>query len=211
MFKMSLSVLLLLGACASYKPKMVDNKKTIKKDYDVVDASSRYRPVWIEDASYWAKKEKEDTKAWSYFSYEGNPRADRELACDLAQANVNAAIGASVKSDIEKTLNSYHETGQSALTNGNYVRSYIDRSLKNKIAQRVVGAMVIKKYWEKRKFLVKKGAAVDGVGFTCAVLAKIKKDVLSKAIDVSLTDLYKTKQGRETKAELDKVVKEVLK
>ena len=206
MLKVLMIMTLLLGACSSYRPKVVDNKKTIKRDYDVTNASSRYRPTWIEDAQYWAKKSKEDVKNWNFFSYETTPRADRELACDIAKASVNADIASTIKNSIEKSLNSYREDGQTALSEGGFVRSYIDRTLKSKISGNLVGVVIGKTYWEQRKFSVEKGASSNSVGYTCAILAKIQKKNLELAIDKAFNDLYKSKEGAASKEQITKAI-----
>ena len=211
--KKVLATLLFIGlvSCASYKPEVVDNKDTIEKDYKVTDASSRYRPTWIEDASYWAKEEEQDMKSWQFFSFETSAKADRELACDLAKANVKADIASQIKVKIDKSLDSYREDGQTALSEGGFVRSYINRSLKSKIAQNLVGARTEKTYWEKRNFSTELGAPKNVVGYTCAVLAKIQKKNVELAIDRAFHDLYKSKQAVEYKTQIDKAVDEALK
>ena len=58
---------LVMSACSS-KPKRevkdVDNTETIKKDYEVKDASSNIRPGWVEDAEIWAAQEGWDVKKY---------------------------------------------------------------------------------------------------------------------------------------------------
>lgn len=201
----------MLCACSSYKPKTVDNKKTIEKDYKVTDASSRYRPTWIEDASYWAKKEKQNVQDWNYFSYETSPKADRELACDLARANVKADIAAEVKTDVSKKLDSLREDGQTALSEGGFVRSYIERSLQTKISQNLVGARTEKVYWEKRSFSKEMGATRDGVGYTCAVLSKIQKKNLELAVDRAFSGIYENKKAAGIKEKIKSAVEQALK
>lgn len=208
---LSLGLGLLLMACSSYKPKVVDNKSTIEKDYKVTDASSRYRPTWIEDAQYWSKENKEDIKNWNFFSFETGARADRELACDMAKAQVKADIASGIKTKIDKTLDSYREDSSTALNEGGFVRSYIDRSLKSKISQNLVGTQIVKTYWEKRNFKKDLGAARDYVGYTCAILSKIQKKNLEIAVNKAFSDLYQqSKKLKTAKPELEKALKEAL-
>lgn len=209
--KSLIAALFIVSACASHNPKVVDNKSTIEKDYKVTDASSRYRPTWVEDASFWAKEEKQDLAAWQFYSFETSAKADRELACDLAKANVKADIAAQIKTKIEKNLDSFREDGQTALSEGGFVRSYIERSLKSKISQNLVGARTEKTYWEKRSFLKDMGAPKDVVGYTCAVLTKIQKKNVELAIDRAFNELYEAKQAKKYKAQIDKAVNQALK
>ncbi len=77
MFKSVGLILLVLAGCSSNKVKKelpmeeVDNKKTIKLDYVVKDASIKQRPTWVEDGERWAQEYKEDAKTYRYFSYTG--------------------------------------------------------------------------------------------------------------------------------------------
>jgi hypothetical protein len=207
-----LTALVLIGlvSCSSYKPKVVDNKGTIQKDYEVIDASSRYRPTWIEDANYWAKKEEMDTKNLQFYSFETSPRADRELACDMAKANVKADIAAQIQTKIEKNLDTSREDGQTALSDGGFVRSYISRSLKDKMAQDLVGVKIEKTYWEKRSFSTKLGATKDYVSFSCAVLANVQKRNIELAIDRAFNDLYKNSQAKDYKNQIEEAISKTL-
>lgn len=207
---MTMIAMLAMGGCSSYAPKTVDNKKTIEKDYVVTDASGRYRPTWIEDVNYWAKEEKKDMATYKYFSYEGAPKMDRELACDVAKASLSADIASSIQTKVEKSLDSFEESGKTALSQGGFVRSYVDRKLKSQIAQKLVGVTVENTYWEKRSFSVKRGAAQDGIGFTCAVLGRIQQKNLELAVDKAFNELYASREGAQDKKAIQEAVKEAL-
>lgn len=101
---MSLMIALsLLGAACSSKKKVkdIDNTATISRDFEVKDASSTTRPGWIEDASVWVEQENMDVMKYRYFSFETEPKVNREIACNLAKANVRADIASEITTFIQ--------------------------------------------------------------------------------------------------------------
>src|ERR1043165_4938329 len=103
---MSILLVLSLGVACSSKKKVkdVDNSETIARDYEVRDASSTSRPGWIEDAMVWTEQENMDTSKYRYFSFETEPKVNREIACNLAKANVRADIASEITTFIQKSL-----------------------------------------------------------------------------------------------------------
>ena len=59
-----------LNGCSSAKKSIaeVDNSDTIKRDYEVRDASTNIRPGWMSDPMLWAESNTKDTDKYRYFS-----------------------------------------------------------------------------------------------------------------------------------------------
>ncbi|WPU64260.1 hypothetical protein ACJVC5_19765 [Peredibacter sp. HCB2-198] len=191
---MSVLLILSLGVACSSKKKVkdVDNSETIARDYEVRDASSTVRPGWIEDAEVWVAQENMDTKKFRYFSYETEPKVNREIACNLAKANVRSDIASEITTFIQKSLAASTE-GQAAIDANNPktapMREYVSNTLAERVQSLIHGAAVIKTYWEKRNYQQKLGAKKDHVGFTCATLIRMEDARLKAAIDKASEDL----------------------
>lgn len=191
---MSVLIVLSLGVACSSKKKVkdVDNTETISRDYEVRDASSTTRPGWIEDAEVWTAQENMDTKKYRYFSYETEPKVNREIACNLAKANVRTDIASEITTFIQKSLAQSTE-GQAAIDPNNPktqpMREYVSNTMAEKVQSLIHGAAVIKTYWEKRNYLEKLGAKKNYIGFTCASLIRMETARLQSAIEKASEDL----------------------
>jgi hypothetical protein len=186
-------------ACSSKKKKEVadvDNSATIKRDFEVRDASSTSRPGWVEDAEVWVEQEKMDTVKYRYFAFETEPKVNREIACNLAKANVRVDIASEITVFIQKSLAASTE-GQAAIDANNPktqpMREYVSNTMAEKVQSLINGAAVIKTYWEKRNYLQTLGAKKDYIGFTCASLVRMENSRLKAAIDKASEDLVEKK------------------
>jgi len=180
-------------SCSSKKKVVdVDNSKTIVKDYEIRDASSNTRPGWIEDAELWTEQEKMDVTKYRYFSFETEPKVNREIACNLARANVRTDIASEITTFIQKSLASSSE-GSAGIDANNPktqpLREYVSNTMAERVQSLINGAAVIKTYWEKRNYMQKMGAKKDYVGFTCATLIRMETGRLKAAIDKASEDL----------------------
>lgn len=180
-------------SCSSKKKVVdVDNSKTIAKDYEIRDASSNTRPGWIEDAELWTEQEKMDVTKYRYFSFETEPKVNREIACNLAKANVRTDIASEITTFIQKSLASSSE-GSAGIDANNPktqpLREYVSNTMAERVQSLINGAAVIKTYWEKRNYMQKMGAKKDYVGFTCATLIRMETSRLKAAIDKASEDL----------------------
>ena len=180
-------------SCSSKKKVVdVDNSKTIVKDYEIRDASSNTRPGWIEDAELWTEQEKMDVTKYRYFSFETEPKVNREIACNLAKANVRTDIASEITTFIQKSLASSSE-GSAGIDANNPktqpLREYVSNTMAERVQSLINGAAVIKTYWEKRNYMQKMGAKKDYVGFTCATLIRMETSRLKAAIDKASEDL----------------------
>jgi len=188
-----LLILSISYSCSSKKKVVdVDNSKTIAKDYEIRDASSNTRPGWIEDAELWTEQEKMDVTKYRYFSFETEPKVNREIACNLAKANVRTDIASEITTFIQKSLASSSE-GSAGIDANNPktqpLREYVSNTMAERVQSLINGAAVIKTYWEKRNYMQKMGAKKDYVGFTCATLIRMETSRLKAAIDKASEDL----------------------
>lgn len=208
---MSVLLVLSLGVACSSKKKVkdVDNSETISRDFEVRDASSTVRPGWIEDAEVWVEQEKMDVNKFRYFSFETEPKVNREIACNLAKANVRTDISAEITTFIQKSLAASTE-GQAAIDANNPktqpMREFVSNTLAERVQSLIHGAAVIKTYWEKRNYMTKMGAKKDYVGFTCATLIRMDTARLKAAIDKAAEDLVEKADDPETKENVKKAL-----
>lgn len=210
---MSVLLILSLGVACSSKKKVkdVDNSETIARDFEVRDASSTTRPGWIEDAEIWTAQENMDVKKFRYFSFETEPKVNREIACNLAKANVRSDIASEITTFIQKSLATSTE-GQAAIDPNNPktqpMRDYVSNTLAERVQSLIHGAAVIKTYWEKRNYMVKMGAKKDYIGFTCATLVRMEESRLKAAIDKASEDLVQ-KADPELKDNVKKALEKI--
>jgi hypothetical protein len=210
-----LLILVLSVSCGSKKKKTVkdvDNTETISRDYVVRDASSNIRPGWIEDAETWVGQEKMDTEKYRYFSFETEPKVNREIACNLAKANVRADIAGEITTFIQKSLGASTE-GAAAIDPNNPrtqpMREFVENTLAEKVQSLINGAAIVQTYWEKRNYLQKLGSKKDYIGFTCATLVRMEASRLKSAIDKASEDLVKKTDDPETKENVKKALEQI--
>lgn len=201
-----LLTLTVLVSCASKKTvKDIDNSETIVRDFEVKDSSSNTRPGWIEDAQLWSEQENMDVSKYRYFSFETEPKVNREIACNLAKANVRSDIAAEITTFIQKSLGTSTE-GQASIDANNPktqpMRDFIENTLAERVQGMIHGSAVIKTYWEKRNYLKKMGSKKDFIGFSCATLVRMETERLKEAID---------KASEEVEAKADPSLKENVK
>jgi hypothetical protein len=201
------------AACSSKKTvKDVDNTATISRDFEVKDASSTTRPGWIEDASVWVEQENMDVSKYRYFSFETEPKVNREIACNLAKANVRVDIASEITTFIQKSL-AASEEGSPAIDPNNPktlpMREFVSNTLAEKIQSLIHGAAVIKTYWEKRNYQQKMGAKKDYIGFTCATLVRMDNARLKAAIEKASEDIVEKADDPETKANVKKALDQI--
>ena len=203
-----------LGTACSSKKKVkdVDNSHTIVRDFEVRDASSTTRPGWIENAMVWVEQENMDTAKYRYFSFETEPKVNREIACNLAKANVRTDIAAEITTFIQKSLAASQE-GAPAIDPNNPktqpMREFVSNTLAEKVQSLIHGAAVVKTYWEKRTYLQKMGAKKDHVGFTCATLVRMDTERLKAAIEKASEDIATKADDPETKENVKKALENI--
>lgn len=182
----------------------------IQRDYIVVDASSNYRPGWVEDAELWANEtEGHDTKTNRYFSFETDPKTSRTAACKLAKSQVNLNIAGEISTFIDRTLATTMEGDSSIDPNNPQVKDlqqYMDESLVEKVVSEINGAATIKLYWEKRQYKENLGAKKDYQAFVCSVLVRMNAKNLAEAV-AKASSLVENRAGPDLKARVKEALK----
>jgi hypothetical protein len=211
--------LLTFVACSSTKKVAVaerpveDVKHTeIKKEYEVRDASSNFRPGWIEDAEVWAKQNEKDTDKNRFFSYESEPKVTRSVACDIAKANARVDVASEITTFIEKTLGTTQEGNASIDLNNpklSPLKEYMENTLAEKVQSLIHGAAVVKTYWEQREYKRSLGAKEDFKAFTCGVLIRMEADRLKKSVEDAANFVVKKVDDPEAKENVKKALKNV--
>lgn len=220
--KFFLMGILLVGivACSSKAKKaeiterpVEDVKHTeIKKEYEVRDASSNFRPGWIEDAEVWARQNEKDLEKNRFFSYETEPKITRSIACDMAKANTRVDIAGEITTFIEKTLGTTQEGNASVdLTNPKLtpLKEYISNTLAEKVQSLIHGAAVVKTYWEQREYKKNMGSKEDFKAYTCAVLIRMDADRLKKSVEEAASFVVKKVDDPEAKEAVKKALQNV--
>lgn len=212
--------LLSLVACSSTANKVpvverpVEEIKhtEIKKEYEVRDSSSNFRPGWIEDAEVWAKQNEKDLDKMRFFSYESEPKVVRSVACDIAKANTRVDIAGEITTFIQKTLGTTQE-GNASIDMNNVklspLKEYMENTLAEKIQSMIHGAAVVKTYWEQREYKVGLGSKEDFKAFTCAVLIRIESQRLKKSIEEAASLVVKTVEDPEAKENVKKALQNI--
>ncbi|MDO9181440.1 MAG: hypothetical protein Q7U04_03485 [Bacteriovorax sp.] len=212
--------LLSLAACSSAPKKaevierpLEEIKHTeIKKEYEVRDASSNYRPGWIEDAEVWAKQNEKDIEKNRFFSYETEPKVTRGVACDIAKANTRLDIASEITTFIEKTLGTTQEGNASIDMNSpklSPLKEYMENTLAEKVQSLIHGAAVVKTYWEQREYKKSLGAKEDFKAFTCAVLIRMEGARLKKSVEEAANFVAKKVEDPEAKETVKKALQNV--
>lgn len=206
-----LSALLIVSGCSSTRKVKETEHEEIKRDYEVKDASSNFRPAWIEDVDQWATQENKDNR-WRWFAFETEPKVNREIACNLAKANVRSDIAAEITTFIQKSLASSQQ-GVSAIDANNpktaALSDYVQNTLAERVQSLIHGAAVNKTYWEKRNFTKKMGAKKDYVGFTCAVLVRMDSAQLKAAVEKAAEEVVQKAEDPETKENVKKALENI--
>lgn len=210
LFALTAGLLIVTGCSSTRKVKETEHE-TIKKDYEVKDASSNFRPAWIEDVDQWATQEDKDAR-WRWFAFETEPKVNREIACNLAKANVRSDIAGEITTFIQKSLASSQQ-GVAAIDANNPktapLSDYVQNTLAERVQSLIHGAAINKTYWEKRDFQKKMGSKKDYVGFTCAVLVRMDAAQLKTAVEKAAEEVVKQAADPETKENVKKALENV--
>jgi hypothetical protein len=153
-----------------------------------------------------------DTKKYRYFAYETEPKVNREIACNLAKANVRVDIASEITTFIQKSLASSTE-GAAAIDANNpktqAMREFVSNTMAEKVQSLINGAAVIKTYWEKRQYMQSLGAKKDYIGFTCASLIRMEATRLQAAVDKASEDIVSKVDDPETKENVKKALDKI--
>jgi len=202
-------VMIIFSSCSSTKYHDEEHEN-LKKDYEVKNSSSKFRPGWIEDAEGWASENDMKMENHRYFSFETTPKVGRTIACNLAKAKVRVDIAGEISTTINQEITAWTE-GDSGIDENNPsvedLQEFVDTYLSEKIHGSIVGASIKKTYWEKRFYLKDLGAKSDYSGFTCAVFVKIPKKSLDRSMEVARAKIEERSWPDLTKEQVQEILK----
>ncbi len=198
-------VMALVASCGSSKketaPKVDDTLKT-QPDYKLLETSTgkSTRPEWVLEPSKGDKSK--ERKKNRYFVNESE-HSSKRLAVRSAEARATARIAQEIAQFMKNTFAEATQGGE-----GEDVTEYMQEQLAQEAQTFIVGARVIKTYWEKRRYLEAMGAEEDKTVYTAYALVKIGKKALEKAVRRSRAKLLGD-IAPEVKQKTDKILKDV--
>ena len=186
------------------------SSRSLKKDYEVVDASQKVKPVWTYNPVDWLEdNDSDDMEKFKYYTFTSEPKNSRVSACELAKLRANSEVASEVTQFIKHSLSTSTEGDTKALDSD--LDEYMDETLTKEVQSYVVGAQTIQKYWEKRNFKKELGAKNNISGYTCSVLVKMSKANMEKAFDIAFKKLEAKSKKYDLKEKIERAKVEVQK
>ena len=187
---LALFLTLVMIGCSTSEKVEEEVHENLKRNYEVRDASSKTRAGWVQKPMAWAKQKEMDVKKYRFFSFETSPNVDKDIACNLAKANVRVDIAGEISAFINKKLTS-KEAGDTFIDENDpqkkEILHFVSNVLEEKIQSSINGAAVVETYWEKRQYLESLGAKRDFVAYTCASLVRMEEDLIRRAVEDART------------------------
>jgi hypothetical protein len=195
---------LTLVGCASKKvAEKKDEGRKFKKDYVLVDASAKELPNWIDKPS---KGDKSKVRKKNRYFVNESAHSNKRLCERSAEARATARIAQEIAQFMK---NSYAEATQGGADED--VTEYMQEQLATESQAFIIGASVLKTYWEKRGYKESLGAEEDMSKYTCFALVKMSKKSLEKAVKKSRAKLLGEIEDPEVKKKTDKALDHVAK
>ena len=183
------------------------SSRKFKKDYEVVDASHKEIPEWLNEPREWADDvDDPDHEKSRYYVYTTEPKNSKSTACEIAKARAASVIADEISQFIKQSFAT--STHGDPTAGDSKLSQYVEDNLAKEVQTFVVGAKVHRTYWEKQRFLKEKGAAKDYDGYTCSALLKISKDNLDVAFNRANQKLAQKAKNPDTKAKVAKAIEE---
>jgi len=192
MKKLSLLLLpFIFVACSSRK---------LQKDYVVVDSSHQDVPEWVEDLDEWIEDTDDNAKKSRYYTYTTDPKNDRQISCELADARASKQVASEVSQFIKQSLASTISGDPKA--KNEKLDQYVEETLVKEVQAKLVGVQTVKTYWEKRRFQKDLGAKKNKDAYTCTKLIRISKTNLKKLFKIAYTKIQSKSNSQDLKAKL---------
>lgn len=191
------------GSSSKKKEAEVDDTLKVQIDYKLQETSTGKStpPEWIQEPS---KGDKADNrKKYRYFVNESK-HSSKRLAVRSAEARASARIAQEIAQFMKNTFAEATQGGEEE-----EVTEYMQEQLAQEAQTFIVGAEVIKTYWEKRRYLESMGAEEDKTVYTAFALVRMSKKNLEKAVQRSRAKLLGTIEAPEVKKKTDKILKDV--
>jgi hypothetical protein len=183
---------IILASCSSRK---------LQKDYIVVDSSHQDVPEWVEDLDEWIDDTDDDAKRSRYYIYTSDPKNDRQISCELADARAKNQVAGEVSTFIKQNLASTISGDPKARKEK--LDQYVEETLVKDVQANLVGVQTVKTYWEKRRFQKELGAKKNKDAYTCTKLIRVSKKNLKKLFKIAYQKLdNKSKKSQELQAKL---------
>jgi hypothetical protein len=194
-----------LVGCASKKDTVENTNevRTFKKDYVVINASSERLPMWIDKPSLGDKIKA--VKKNRYFVNEST-HVNKRLCLRSAEARATARVAQEIAQFMK---NSYAEATQGSADED--VTEYMQEQLATESQAFVIGASVLKTYWEKRGYKESLGAQKDMSKYSCFALVKMSKERIEEAVKKSRKKLIDGIKDPEVKVKTNKALDHVAK
>ncbi len=206
----ALFLIVFIWGCSTSEKVEEEVHEHLKRNYEVRDATSKIRPGWIQKPMVWAKQKELDVKKFRFFSFETSPNADKDIACNLAKANVRVDIAGEISSFINKKLTS-KEAGDTFIDENDPQKKdilhFVSNVLVEKIKTQINGASVVETYWEKRQYMESLGAKKDFVAYTCATLVRMEEDLIRRAVEDARNKVVNQAKKSGDAQEVEKILK----
>ncbi len=175
--------------------------RTLKKDYDLINASSKRFPDWVAKPA--SADSAKNQKNYRYFVSESNGK-NKRLCLRSAGARASARIAREI---VQFIKNTYAEATQGG--EDEEISEYSQEQLAQETQTFVVGARTMKTYWEKRRYKIELGAAKNEVKYACFALVKMSKRNLEKAVRHSRAKFLRSVVDPEVKKKVEKATAKV--
>lgn len=196
-----LSTLAFVGCGSKQVEEKKDEGRTFQKDYVLRDASQRELPDWIARP---AKGDKSKERKKNRYFVNESSATNKRLCLRSAESRATARIAQEIAQFMK---NSYSEATQGGADED--VSEYMQEQLATESQAFVIGASVLKTYWELRGYKESLGAEEDIKKYNCFALVKIDKKNLEKAVKRSRAKLLGEIEDPEVKQKTDKALEYV--
>ena len=186
----------ILGLCVS---AVLSACSSIKKDYEVVDVSLEKKPVWVENLSKYEKSKEAESSKYKYFKTESDSINER-----LCNQSAVSRSKKEIAAEINTLLDSIYNEAVEGLKEEDITINNKKEVINNVVTSRLVGVENKDNYWEKRHYLMDKGAEKDRYTYRCYNLSRVKRSVHDGIVNEMINRWTKEIKDPENK---DKVYK----